>query len=144
MTRETGEIELTIDEWEETLAAARTLDLIHGGYFRVQSNHIRIFCGPGNRPEGWPEEYPHGSPGLPRAEVGAAEEVERTGEGLVRVRIVVARWAHLRRLSKGNGPLRRLAREALGPALRGSESDGEWLRRRFEDLRGFAAGRLVA
>jgi len=142
-------ITLQGEEWRELLASAAVLDVVHGGYFRARRDAILFFCGPENAPEGWGGGFPEGSPGIPRATVGAAEVVHyEEANDKFTVRLSVSNWAAardvIRAQERGEYGERHeefvLAQEA---ALRGGDPERGWLRRQFERLRRHSDGGLL-
>jgi hypothetical protein len=49
---------ITPRDWQAVLRAARELDLDRGGYWDGRSGAVNAWCGPDDRPTGWPEEVP--------------------------------------------------------------------------------------
>jgi hypothetical protein len=47
---------ITPREWRAVLRAARELDLNHGGYWDGRSGAVNAWCGPDDKPAGWPAE----------------------------------------------------------------------------------------
>lgn len=148
MSAEADRIELERDEWDDLLAAAATLDLVHGGYFRARGSTIQFYCCPENAPEGWSDGFPDGSPDLPRALVGEAQATVEPEARRVSVRLLVSNWSAVRavkqRYDRGEyrGRFERFIQDQES-ALRGREEDRAWLREQFRRLRGHAAGRIL-
>jgi len=131
------------------LATAAVLDLVHGGYYRARPTAILFFCSPENAPEGWPGEYPDGSPDLPRALVGEVEVAGEVSEKLISVRLVVSNWAAVRAVKQAFDQGEYLGRfqefvMAQEAALRGRSEDRLWLHAQFDRLRAHSRGALIA
>ena len=149
MTPEIDLVTLTSEEWREMLATASVLDLVHGGYYRARPTTILFFCSPETAPNGWPGEYPDGSPDLPRALVGEVEVAGEVSENLISVRLVVSNWAAVRAVKQAfdRGEYRERFQEFVmdqEAALRGRAEDRLWLHAQFERLRAHSRGALIA
>jgi hypothetical protein len=146
---EIDQLVLPSEEWREMLASAAVLDLVHGGYYRARPTAILFFSSPENAPEGWPGEFPDGSPELPRALVGEVEVVGEAAENLVRVRLRVSNWAAVRAVKQAfdRGEYRGRFQDFVldqESALRGRAEDRQWLRVQFDRLRAHSRGALIA
>lgn len=60
-------------EWRQVLDVARKLDLEQGGYWEARSGCVNLWCGPDDKPPGWPAELEirRGGLGYPRAFVAS-------------------------------------------------------------------------
>ena len=148
MSPEIDLVTLSGEEWDRIREAARELDLIRGGYFRVRPDAILFYCGPDNAPAGWSGPFPDGSPELPRAALGEAEVLDREGGTTYTIRLIVSDWAAARRVKDASD--RGDYRDRYGQfvrdqesALRGRDEDRQWLRSQFELLRRHARGHLI-
>jgi hypothetical protein len=60
---------ITPSEWRSVLQAARELDLNQGGYWDGRSGAVNAWCGPDDKPDGWPPdvEITRGALAYPRS-----------------------------------------------------------------------------
>ena len=52
-------------DWRQLARAAVLLELSEGDYFDVRAGAINLWCGPENKPAGWPPELPISAAALP-------------------------------------------------------------------------------
>lgn len=148
MANDANTLVLEYAEWQELVAAAATLDLVHGGYFRARLREIEFYCGPDNAPIGWRSGFTQGTPENARAVVGIAELVQPVVEDAVQVRLRITNWSALGEIAaaKARGEYEDRTEQFVedeNAALRGRPVEWEWLRRQFRKLREQASGSFL-
>ncbi|MBI3909568.1 MAG: hypothetical protein HY320_01380 [Armatimonadetes bacterium] len=135
-------------EWQALRQAARELDLVYAGYYRLRPTSIAVYCGPHSHPEGWDLPFTDGSPDLPRQYVGEFEAEPGPGDEQVTVRLLVANWAAVQAVKAAydQGRYRGRFQEFVRDqeiALRGRPEDRVWLREQLRRLRQHVQGALL-
>jgi hypothetical protein len=127
-------------DWRRLLAAAEELGIGRGGYVDRRADLITLWCGPEEKPAGWPADVPiaAGASGPPRAYVAQArlgqdDEIDWTNARRQPVVLRIACYVVYRARSRG------------GPAGGSADDDGArvagdeaWCRRQWRRLKEYA------
>ena len=139
-------------DWRHLVRAACRCDVADGGYFDAQASTINLWCGPENKPAGWPRGLAI-TPGpliYPRALVGTLT-YQWPDDGsdwasqavcpvVLRITCPAVQAWRLRRREPGEALVDWLQRREAGrgPAAGRVEGDEAWCRRQWQRLKQFA------
>ena len=121
-------LELTVSrsEWFALRKYAYELDLNKGAYCDARLGAVNFWCGPDNKPPGWPGRITKGQLKFPREFVGSFSAWGSRG-GRVKLHFAVHAHARCEKLTSGT--------RAYAKAIKGTQGDREWLLKQFALLR---------